>query len=124
MNNYNKIKKIILALLLPAIISLFFNATVNKHYHLLSSGQVIQHAHPFSNNTDSQTPFQNHNHSKTELIILNILTNTISLAIIFLIFALELFIFKQKKLFTFINNQYNQIYLFVKKSRAPPIILS
>lgn len=52
-----------LALLLPAL-WLITNSIINKHKHLLPSGILIEHAHPFKSTGNS--PFQQHSHSQQE----------------------------------------------------------
>jgi len=62
-----------LLLLLPAVIWLFTNTLINKHYHYLSDGQVVSHAHPYNKSTNKGTPFKSHHHSKTQLVFLSII---------------------------------------------------
>lgn len=52
-----------LALLLPAL-WLVTNSIINKHKHLLPSGLLVEHAHPFKSAGNS--PFQQHSHSQQE----------------------------------------------------------
>ncbi|MBL7113747.1 MAG: hypothetical protein ISS19_17540 [Bacteroidales bacterium] len=62
-----------LLLLMPAVMWLFTNALINTHYHYLSDGQVISHAHPYNKTTNQGSPFKSHQHSKTQLIFLSII---------------------------------------------------
>lgn len=45
------------------------NNVVYLHIHILSDGQIIQHAHPFSKSEKSNSGTQ-HQHSKLEVIML------------------------------------------------------
>lgn len=65
-----------LLLLLPAVMWLFTNALINTHYHYLSDGQVVSHAHPYNKDTNQGTPFKSHKHTKTQLVFLSILDKT------------------------------------------------
>lgn len=60
--------KFFLLVSLPVIMMLFYNQSVNWHYHLLKDGSVIKHAHPYSNEAQGTAPFQKHQHTDTEFI--------------------------------------------------------
>ena len=64
-------------LLLPAVIWLFLNASVNRHIHLLSSGCIISHAHPYEKTPSDPIPFAKHDHTKTELFLLSLISNPV-----------------------------------------------
>ncbi len=55
-------------LFLPATLWLISNNYINRHYHILSSGEIIAHSHPYSN--CSQSPVQDHDHTDLEYTIL------------------------------------------------------
>lgn len=67
--------KSILILLFPAICWLFINNAINRHSHLLTSGDIVSHAHPYQKEDTNKSPFQSHHHSGSELIILNLVSN-------------------------------------------------
>ncbi len=66
-------------LLLPALIWLLTNATVNTHTHILTGGIVISHAHPFDKNTGEKNPYPGHNHTKGELFLLDLISHPLTL---------------------------------------------
>ena len=123
MRELRNIKKYLIALLIPAVLCLFFNDISNKHYHILADGTVIQHAHPF-NDTSSDTPFQEHEHSKTEFAFLALVNNVISLVAFALILITGIFLFIQKKYFTLKSLPTKSLYFNTLKSRAPPFYFS
>lgn len=66
-------------LLLPAVIWLFLNASINRHFHLLPDGCIISHAHPYEKNPSGPIPFAKHDHTKTELFLLSLISDPASL---------------------------------------------
>ena len=118
-----KIKKYLIALLIPAILFLFFNNISNKHYHILSDGTVIQHAHPFKN-SNSNSPFQNHKHSKTEFAFLTAINNVVTLVALALILITGTLPFIQRKYFEIKSFPKKSLYFKTLKSRAPPFYMS
>ena len=66
--------------LLPAIIWLFVNATVNQHSHRISEGYTVTHAHPYNTSTSDSGPIKSHHHSETELLLLSLISSPVSLA--------------------------------------------
>ncbi|MDA3779065.1 MAG: hypothetical protein PF487_02345 [Bacteroidales bacterium] len=73
MSKLRKIKRIIAMVVLPLVLFLLYNSTSNLHYHKLSNGQIITHAHPYSNNTDN-TPLQKHKHTKIQYFFFHNIT--------------------------------------------------
>ena len=71
MKFFRRYNKLILLLVFPAICLLFYNNNANWHQHQLDNGGIASHAHPFSKQTESPTPFQKHNHSESEYFILD-----------------------------------------------------
>ncbi len=41
------------------------------HLHKLPNGSLVVHAHPFSKSSNPESPVQNHQHTKVELLILD-----------------------------------------------------
>ncbi len=78
-----KIKPIVIAFFVIAVLLFSFNSISNKHYHKLENGEVICHSHPYQK-SNSQSPFQKHSHSKSELIFLSNISNSV-FTIIFII---------------------------------------
>ena len=117
-----KIAKISNLLMIPVIMLLFFNASNNKHSHILADGQIINHAHPFKSD-NSTTPFQNHKHTSFELIFLSFLSNSIGVLPFLLAFSAVFFLLKKEELIVYTKR-------FVQKSsiekyigRAPPVLI-
>jgi|GEM_PF-3700954 hypothetical protein len=59
------------SILLVLFASVLFNNLAFRHSHLLPSGQVISHAHPYSNSL----PFPDHAHQDLELGLLDLISN-------------------------------------------------
>ena len=119
LTNFRKIKNLIIAFLIPAIIAISFNAVINKHYHITAQGTVIEHAHPFTK-TNSHTPFEKHKHTNAQFGLLALLSNTILFTVILLAVIFGLFSLQKEK--HIISNTSKKKVLFLKKqqSRAPP----
>lgn len=62
------LSKLFLLISLPVLMLMFYNQTVNWHYHLLKDGTVVKHAHPFNSETQGTTPFQKHQHTESEFL--------------------------------------------------------
>jgi len=71
-----KIARIITPLFLLVVICYITNTTVNQHFHKLSSGIIVNHAHPFDRSSTG-TPFQNHKHSTPELTLLDQISTSV-----------------------------------------------
>jgi len=62
--------KSIVFITIPLVLALFYNQTANWHYHVLQNGQVVEHAHPYKSAKTPGTPFQSHQHSDFEYMVL------------------------------------------------------
>ncbi len=82
MQYFRKYSKYILILLFPFICWLSINNTVNKHCHLLKSGYIVYHAHPYAHEKNTKSPFQSHHHSDREFFILDLISNILVILII------------------------------------------
>ncbi len=69
---YDRLKHLSL-LFLPALIWLFTNATINSHTHILHNGIKVSHAHPYDKNKSEPYQYPGHNHTKDELILLDLI---------------------------------------------------
>jgi len=67
----NRLKELSALLIVVSVLWLFTNSLVNRHRHMLPSGMIIEHAHPYSNNN---TPLQQHTHTQQEFIFYSQLT--------------------------------------------------
>ncbi len=70
---------------IPAIMLLYFNQAANWHYHITEEGIVVQHAHPFSNNMIPGTPYQDHEHSDFEYLVLAQVMHAVGLVMMILL---------------------------------------
>jgi TRAP-type C4-dicarboxylate transport system permease small subunit len=64
-----KIAKIIIPALMLVVLCYLANASMNQHSHQLSSGIMVNHAHPFEKK-DTGNPSGDHHHTRLELILL------------------------------------------------------
>jgi hypothetical protein len=97
------------------------NTTLNQHFHKLSSGFVISHAHPFDKGNAGK-PFQDHHHTSLELIILEQLSHTVFWIYLFFIILAPLLVeYKKIKFPLFIIFKNPDLY-FLKNYHAPPEI--
>lgn len=72
------LRQLLAILLLPLILLLYFNRMANWHYHQLSNGIVIEHAHPYPKTSDSRSyPFADHHHTDSEYYYLDVLFRTV-----------------------------------------------
>ena len=121
MQTIRRIKKIVLLITLPLVMWLFFNQVAFWHYHILENGVVVEHAHPFKNNTLPGTPYQQHQHSDFEYSLLAQISSSIGLLVFLLVLGL------------FINNnpvrlsiqpiaRLIPVYFSVNRLRGPPAI--
>lgn len=91
MNVLRKYKLLLVSILLPMILIGAYNVVAYGHQHILDTGEIIYHSHPFKSTNTNNTPFEKHNHSQSELIILHQLTNLLTSAlIVFTIFSILL----------------------------------
>ncbi|MFO7924818.1 MAG: hypothetical protein R6U58_14125 [Bacteroidales bacterium] len=66
-------KRLLSFVLILFTLALFSNNAVNWHYHRLSNGVIVEHAHPYNKAASSPgAPFENHHHSDVEYLILNL----------------------------------------------------
>ena len=84
------LSKSFILLLLPGLLWLFINATVNKHNHYLSGDYIISHAHPYDKTPSNPTPFGSHHHSGAELFLLSFVSDPLTTtSIVFLLVLLD-----------------------------------
>jgi uncharacterized membrane protein SpoIIM required for sporulation len=116
---FRKIARFIIPVMILTVLCFVLNSNLNQHYHKLASGSIVKHAHPYKKE-NSGVPFQSHNHSSFEFLLLD----NISIALFtFIFFLLTLTLFPR-----FLNNAYFpilEIYkptdlYFLKNYHAPP----
>ena len=108
--------------LIPVVMLLFHNQLSNWHYHMLSNGMLVKHAHPYDKSEKPATPFSKHQHSDFEFFVLGQLS-AISLILNFLLVLLlihaglnQTLLFERYRL-----PHLQQQYLSLKFLRAPPL---
>jgi len=112
--------KYLLLFLLPAVLWLFINATVNKHNHYLSGGYIISHAHPYDKTPSNPDPLSSHHHNGLELFLLSLVSDpmtTTSIVFLLVLFLLAIMLmFKPThEVMVPVRNLYQ-----VRNYRAPP----
>ena len=76
MVHLRKIGKFIIPVLMVIVVYFVANATSNQHYHKLSSGLIVKHAHPYEKGKIGN-PFQEHHHTSSEFFLLDHLYNIV-----------------------------------------------
>jgi hypothetical protein len=61
-----------MALVLPLLLWMLLNATLNRHSHLTATGTLVSHAHPFEKKQEGSSPFQSHSHTTREYLLLDL----------------------------------------------------
>jgi len=121
LSHLRKTARVIIPVFLVVVICFLTNTTINRHFHKLSSGFVITHAHPLEKGNYGK-PFQDHNHTSSELIILEHISNSVFWIYLFIMFlAPLLFIYAILNFPLFITFKNPDLY-FIKNYRAPPEI--
>ncbi len=117
-----KMKRLFSFLLILFVLGLFYNNTVNWHYHKLSSGLVIEHAHPYARFPVSpETPYEEHHHSDFEYLILESIYYS-GLIIVFLFLGIRTFFDFNEKIKHFISSGKKSDKKFdLPLLRAPPV---
>ncbi|MBU0765248.1 MAG: hypothetical protein KJ607_10485 [Bacteroidetes bacterium] len=62
-----------------SVFLLSFNSIINIHTHRLSSGEVIIHSHPYNHAKEEGAPYKPHRHTKTELLVISMISNPVFL---------------------------------------------
>lgn len=96
--NFRKPSHSLILILLFAVLWLFFNATVNRHVHMLSDGYVISHAHPIveKETAPGESTAKTHKHSEKELMLLSLFTGLVFTFLVILVLRPFLYEFPQK----------------------------
>ena len=119
MTGLRKISRILIPLFLMVVVCFLTNASLNQHYHKLSSGLVIKHAHPFNKESTGQ-PFQEHRHSSSELILLDQASHIFFRIYLFIIFFITLFATHEIINSRFVLSCGNRDFYFLNNYHAPP----
>lgn len=114
-----KIARVIIPIFLVTVICYLTNATINQHYHKLSSGLVVKHAHPYDKD-DTGKPFQDHHHSSSELILLDQISNVFFRIFLFFILLAPLLFVIEIKTIPPVTTFKNPDLYFLRNYHAPP----
>ncbi len=117
----NKIKLLLVFLLVISSIWANFNFYYFAHIHVDENGNIIVHAHPYQKGDQKSPDTPNHTHSKNEFIFLASFYQTLSLFALFLFFVIFYLDFNpnlKTKFFT----QWNPAEIFFENvlRRGPP----
>lgn len=108
----------IFALLLILMYALcIFNSSVYLHTHILASGKVVTHAHPYDKNSDNE-PYKTHKHSFNQIMTLD------NMQLLFTVFLLAICLLKiEKKKFTaiYLRAGLRSAHLIRFQGRDPPL---
>ena len=114
------ISKLLIVAYIPLVLMLFINSTVNKHQHILANGQIVIHAHPYKL-LQSETSGQNHNHSKEELAFFALISDPLSMGLLFFV-GIFVFLLSYSKTLEIFDSQFIvSDYSYALKNKAPPI---
>ena len=99
------------------------NYNINQHYHKLSNGYIVKHAHPYQKDS-SGLPFQSHNHSLFEFFLLDQFSVALFVfaSVIFSV-VLILFLISRVSFPVVIGYKQTDLY-YLKNYHAPPFIVS
>ncbi|OFY66853.1 MAG: hypothetical protein A2Y71_11605 [Bacteroidetes bacterium RBG_13_42_15] len=114
------IARIIVPVLLAVTLCFLTNTTINQHFHRLSSGIVVKHAHPFDKENTGK-PFQEHQHSSSELVLLDQMYNTVFWIYLFILFLIPLLVENEIINFPLVSIFKNPDLYFLRNYRAPPV---
>lgn len=114
--------KFLAILMLPVISWLFINAAINQHSHILYNGEIITHAHLYTADKNTKSPFQSHSHSKATLFILSTISHpAIIFATIVAVLSIELFQSESILFSTFVKSL-QKLFYNSRNYRGPPAI--
>ncbi|HKK63518.1 MAG TPA: hypothetical protein VJ951_13215, partial [Bacteroidales bacterium] len=87
-----QLAKIVTFSIVPLLVFMLINQSVNLHYHKSDEGVVISHSHPYAKSDNSgEDPYSHHKHTKSQFFILAQLTSGFAPLIIFLAISFVLF---------------------------------
>jgi hypothetical protein len=91
---------------------------VYTHSHILDSGEVILHAHPYDKTNDS-APFKSHHHTQAELFFFQ----HIEIFFPFIFLSLNLFyLLPRENHFIYPEKKVTLVVITSQKCRAPPLL--
>jgi len=90
MNKLRIISRTLVLALIPVTMLLVHNQLSNWHYHVLPSGIIVKHAHPYNKADNNNSPFGKHKHSDFEFFILGQIAALSVILLIFLFFFADI----------------------------------
>lgn len=108
-------------LMLPAVIWLFYNTTVNRHIHVFSDGYVISHSHPFVKNQAETDPSKTHHHTDKELMLLSLFSDSVVPIITLLFLIPSIQSYPRTISFQVTSQEPVRKYFQVHNYHAPPV---
>ena len=98
------------------------NKVLNLHLHKMENGSIVAHAHPFEK-SDGSTPYESHQHTDTELLLIQSFTTFLYTGAIVLSLGLGLHLFTIN-LLTGRSGKISLAYLESIEDRGPPLSYS
>ena len=117
-----KIKTSLLIVLLPVLLLVFINSSLNRHIHKLSSGQLVSHAHPVFYKDQAGTTDSSHQHTKKELFIFELFSNILFLLTGLLLIGIIAFPGLNTELLFYNKARPVKEYYYLLNYHAPPVI--
>jgi hypothetical protein len=116
-----KTKRIVGAVALFFVSFVLLNNIFFVHLHVLSNGQIIEHAHPYRSSQDSRGSSIPHKHSQRDLLALSFVNDLFRLAspVMAALFSLvfrSYFILIANYIFSVLKR-----FIFNRLSRSPPV---
>ncbi len=91
-----QLAKIVTLSIVPLLVFMLVNQSVNLHYHKMDDGVVVSHAHPYADTNDlGGESFPQHEHTKTQFFILAQLTTGFAPILVFFAISFILFAFRR-----------------------------
>ena len=115
-----KIAHLVVPVLMVIVIGFVANATLNQHYHILSSGVLITHSHPFEKDNTGK-PFQEHHHTTSEFFLLEQMTNFAIWISLLAVLLASCLLTRKKVIFPELINHFKSDNYLPVNYRAPPI---
>ena len=114
------LSKYLFILLLPAVIWLFINATVNRHNHSLSEDYIVSHAHPYDKSPSGADPEGSHHHNEAELFLISLISDPAATAtIVFLLLLFLIAVYQVFNIHSHLPVTVRELYQ-VRNYHAPP----
>ncbi len=115
-------KRVLFILMIFPVCFVMFNNAAYKHQHILSDGQVIEHAHPFQPCSSNGGDGSGHQHTKSEILLYSIISDSPVIVMLMPLF-LAVFRFRESDLKISVpRKDFSNAPVLFKPLRAPPCI--